>query len=200
MRNSFLTKIMAILMIAVLMTSFMVVGASAETKDAFGNITISGCDTENENTGAICTKLLAMFDDESKVQFNTDETSICKYATSVEVKGAMTTVYLSQKPTTGDIGVSIDDDGGLVVDGINGDDKSAWNQLFSRIKGIIVGITGVGTLVMIVLFIIQFMKLGASAGNPQARSQALTGVLWTGIAAALLGSVTIIVGFFYNAI
>jgi hypothetical protein len=53
---------------------------------------------------------------------------------------------------------------------------------------------------MIVLFIVQFMKLGASAGNPQARSQALTGVLWTGIAAALLGSVTIIVGFFYNAI
>ena len=92
------------------------------------------------------------------------------------------------------------DNGQLIVDGISADDTSSWNQLFSRFKGVIVGLTGVGTLVMIVLFIIQFMKLGSSAGNPQARSQALTGVLWTGVAAALLGSVTIIVGFFYNAI
>lgn len=199
MRNSFLTKIMAILMIAVLMTSFMVVGASAAV-DTEGNITISLCKTDDAKNKDVCEKLQNMFDSKSEVKYNMNQTATCKYATSVEVNGVMTTVYLSQKPTTGDIDVSIDDKGGLVVDGINGDDKSAWNQLFSRIKGIIVGITGVGTLVMIVLFIIQFMKLGASAGNPQARSQALTGVLWTGVAAALLGSVTIIVGFFYNAI
>ena len=53
---------------------------------------------------------------------------------------------------------------------------------------------------MVVFFIINFMKLGSSAGNPQARSQALTGVLWTGLAAAGLGAVSIIAGFFYNAL
>ena len=127
-------------------------------------------------------------------------TDTAKYSTSVQIDGVQRTVYLSVKPSTGDVDVSMGKDGKLEIDGISSDDTSSWNQLFSRFKGIIVALTGVGTLVTIVLFIIQFMKLGASAGNPQARSQALTGVLWTGISAALLGSVTIIVGFFYNAI
>ena len=77
---------------------------------------------------------------------------------------------------------------------------NAWNNLFARYKAFIVGISGIGAITMIVLFIVNFMKLGASAGNPQARSQALSGVLWTGLAAAGLGAATIIVGFFYNAI
>lgn len=80
------------------------------------------------------------------------------------------------------------------------DSDSVWTELFEKYRGFIVGITGVGALTMIILFIVQFLKLGASAGNPQARSQALTGVLWTGIAAAGLGSVCIITAFFYNAV
>ncbi len=78
------------------------------------------------------------------------------------------------------------------------DDKGkdgVWNRIFTEYKGIIVGITGIGTLTMVCLFIFNFMKLGQSAGNPQARSQALTGLLWTGIAAAGLGGVTLFVGF-----
>ena len=149
----------------------------------------------------ICTKLQEIYGKTSGIKYATTEDTDCPYSTSITLNNGKTvTVYLSQKPTTGDIGVQMGTDGKLEIDGITSDDTSAWNQLFSRFKGVIVGITGVGTLVMIVLFIVQFMKLGASAGNPQARSQALTGVLWTGIAAALLGSVTIIVGFFYNAI
>lgn len=82
----------------------------------------------------------------------------------------------------------------------NGGTDSAWNALFTKYRSFIVGISGIGAISMIVFFVIQFMKLGASAGNPQARSQALAGVLWTGIAAAGLGAVTIVVGFFYNSI
>ena len=151
---------------------------------------------------AVCKALAAQYPDaKADVQFSTDgPTETCTYTHSVTVNGVQRTVYLSVRPNTSDVGVSMGDNGKLEIDGISSDDTSAWNSLFGRIKGIIVGLTGVGTLAMIVLFIIQFMKLGSSAGNPQARSQALTGVLWTGVAAALLGSVTIIVGFFYNAI
>lgn len=73
--------------------------------------------------------------------------------------------------------------------------SGVWNKIFSEYKGVIVGITGIGTLTMVCLFIFNFMKLGQSAGNPQQRSMALTGLLWTGLAAAGLGGVTLFVGF-----
>lgn len=82
----------------------------------------------------------------------------------------------------------------------SGGSASAWEDFIGKYRNFITGIAGIGAVTMVVLFIIQFIKLGASAGNPQARSQALVGVLWTGIAAAGLGAVTIIVGFFYNAV
>lgn len=77
---------------------------------------------------------------------------------------------------------------------------AAWQNLITKYKGFIIGISAVAAVTMVVLFIMQFLKLGASAGNPNARSQALVGVLWTGIAAALLGAVAVITGIFYNAI
>lgn len=102
------------------------------------------------------------------------------------------------------IGVTIDDNGSLSVNiggfTSTGGSKKAWNDFILKYKGFITGVAGVGAVTMVVLFIFQFMKLGASAGNPSARSQALAGVLWTGIAAAGLGAVAIIVGFFYNAV
>jgi hypothetical protein len=92
---------------------------------------------------------------------------------------------------------------GLAVTGggfTNGGSAGAWEAFIGKYRNFITGIAGIGAVTMVVLFIVQFMKLGASAGNPQARSQALVGVLWTGIAAAGLGAVTLIVGFFYNAV
>lgn len=101
------------------------------------------------------------------------------------------------------VNVSIDSKGALKVSGggfTGGASADAWEAFIGKYKNFITGIAGIGAVTMVVLFIIQFMKLGASAGNPQARSQALVGVLWTGIAAAGLGAVTLIVGFFYNAV
>lgn len=104
----------------------------------------------------------------------------------------------------GGVSVEVDENGKLKISGnenfSNGGTSSAWNSLFTKYRTFIVGISGIGAISMIVFFVIQFMKLGASAGNPQARSQALAGVLWTGLAAAGLGAVTIVVGFFYNSI
>lgn len=193
MKTTMFKRVFAMLAVVVLLVASLCTTAFAGT--------IASC-TPGTSTAdeQLCAKLQGIYGTTSTIEFSKTETEVCKYSTSVDVGGIQTTVFLSQKPTTGDVGVQMDKNGNLVIDGISSDDTSSWNQLFSRFKGIIVGLTGVGTLVMIVLFIIQFMKLGSSAGNPQARSQALTGVLWTGVAAALLGSVTIIVGFFYNAI
>ncbi|WPS85493.1 hypothetical protein SMD22_00085 (plasmid) [Brevibacillus halotolerans] len=99
--------------------------------------------------------------------------------------------------------VTVNDQGGITIDGggfKQEEGKSSWNQIIEKYRGFIVGISGVAAITMVVIFIIQFLKLGASAGNPQARSQALIGVLWSGIAAAGLGAVSLIVGLFYNAI
>lgn len=76
---------------------------------------------------------------------------------------------------------------------------SAWNNFFSKYNSIIAGISGLAAITFVAFFIFYFLKLGASAGNPQARGQALLGLLWTGIAAAGLGAVSIIVAFFYNS-
>jgi Type IV secretion system pilin len=117
---------------------------------------------------------------------------------------AFGTPILSHANDIGSVGVTVTSDGKLTISGESafkdGASTSAWNDLIKKYRKFIVGISGIGAVSMIAFFIVQFMKLGASAGNPQARSQALGGVLWTGMAAAGLGAVTVIVGFFYNSI
>lgn len=76
----------------------------------------------------------------------------------------------------------------------------AWQRVLAQYRGVISGLAGIAAITMIVFFIINFMKLGAAAGNPQARSQALMGIIWTGLAAAGCGGVAIFVGFFYNVL
>lgn len=97
-----------------------------------------------------------------------------------------------------DFKIGIDEEGNLDV--TIADQNQGWKGIIIRYRKFIVGIAGVAAVTMVLLFIFQFIKLGQSAGNPQARSQALTGVLWTGVAAAGLGAVAIITSLFYGAI
>ena len=76
--------------------------------------------------------------------------------------------------------------------------KETWNSIFTEYKGVIIGVSGVGCLTMVLMFIILFMKLGTVAANPQERKNVVTGLLWTGLAAAGLGSVAMFVGFAHN--
>lgn len=101
-----------------------------------------------------------------------------------------------------DIDVQMGSDGSVTISGAGftaQNDGSAWTNFFTKYKTIISGVSGIAAITFIAFFIFYFMKLGATAGNPQARSQTLMGLLWTGIAAAGLGSVSIVVGFFYNS-
>ena len=122
------------------------------------------------------------------------------YDVMVSINGVSKQIWLKERPEVDNFNVNMTEEGGLNVMGIGTGDSNQWNNLFGKYRTVVVGISGVGAITMIVFFIINFMKLGSSAGNPQARSQALTGVLWTGLAAAGLGAVSIIAGFFYNAL
>lgn len=76
--------------------------------------------------------------------------------------------------------------------------ENPWVNVITKYRSFIVGISGIGAVTMVLCFIVCFIKLGSSTGNPQARQSAITGILWTGIAAAGLGAVAIITGFFAN--
>lgn len=80
------------------------------------------------------------------------------------------------------------------------DNMAAWRVLIREYRKFVVGFAGFGAVTMVLLFIKYFIKLGAVAGNPQARSEAIKGLWVTGIATALLGSVAIITSLFYTAL
>lgn len=102
----------------------------------------------------------------------------------------------------GDVNVSVDNNGKLTINGggidNNGSSASAWNNFIKKYKNFIVGISGVGAVSMILFFVMNFMKLGATAGNPNERQKVIMGLIWSGVAAAGLGAVTTFVGIFYN--
>lgn len=89
-------------------------------------------------------------------------------------------------------------EGRVVVTGVDGDDQSAWNLIYSKYRGVIVGIAGLGAITCVLAFVIFFIKMGASSGNPSERSKCLTMLLFTGAGAAGLGAVSIVFGFFWN--
>lgn len=113
------------------------------------------------------------------------------------IKNGVTT-YEPVATDINDISVEMKD-GKIELKGFgSGDQSSVWSNIFAKYKTFIAGISGVAAITMLVFFILNFMKLGASSGNPQQRQQALMGVLWTGLAAAGLGAVSIFFGFFYS--
>lgn len=70
--------------------------------------------------------------------------------------------------------VTIGNDGTVSISGAGfeaGSSTEAWKQIITKYRYFIAGISGIAAITMVVIFIFQFIKLGASAGNPQARSQ-----------------------------
>lgn len=75
---------------------------------------------------------------------------------------------------------------------------SAFAKIIDKYKGVITFVSGIGAITMIGIFIFHFMKLGSTAANPSERAKVTTGLIWSGLAAAGLGSVSLIVGVFYG--
>jgi len=107
-----------------------------------------------------------------------------------------------QSEALGDVNVSVSN-GQLNVSGGGmdySDADGAWNGFLTKYKNFISGFSGIGAISMIAFFIFNFMKLGAVSTNPSERAKVLQGLIWSGIAAAGLGAVSIIVGFFYGVL
>lgn len=73
-----------------------------------------------------------------------------------------------------------------------------WGALMESIKEVIVGVAGVSTVIAVGFFIVNFMKLGGTSAKN--RSEAISGLLYSGLATAGLGSVTLITAMFYGMI
>ena len=82
----------------------------------------------------------------------------------------------------------------------SGGGEGGFTVAITQYRTIAVAITGILTITMLIFMLIQFTKLGASGDNEMARKKAIMGILTTGIATALLGGATIIVGFFWNVL
>lgn len=91
-------------------------------------------------------------------------------------------------------------DGGDLEVGSVGSGDTDFNGILGRYKNIVVAITGFLTVTMFAMMIFMFTKLGVAGDNEMARRKAIGGILTTGIATALLGGATIVIGFFYGAI
>lgn len=78
------------------------------------------------------------------------------------------------------------------------DQNEAFHHVIERYKVIIVFFAAMATITMVGIFIFNFMKLASSASNPMERQKCITGLIISGIATGLLGSVGLFVGLFYN--
>ena len=77
---------------------------------------------------------------------------------------------------------------------IDSSDK-AKSTIIGRYKELI---TFFGGISMIAIFIKHFIELGAKASNPMERRQITSGLIWSGLAAACLGSVTFLFSIAYG--
>ena len=76
--------------------------------------------------------------------------------------------------------------------------EEAKATVIEKYKALITFIGGIITVTMVAIFIIQFLKLGTISSNPRDRKEVITGLLISGVSAALMGSITFFVGVFYG--
>ena len=91
--------------------------------------------------------------------------------------------------------------GGTVSGGLGTTNKgNILEKILDEYRDIVAFISGIGLVSMIMFFIFNFIELGNSKGNPQARQKAIVGLITSGIATAGLGAVFLIAQLFYNMI
>ena len=76
----------------------------------------------------------------------------------------------------------------------------SFTKIIDKYKTVITFVSAIGAVTMVAIFILNFMKLGTTSGNPAERSKCITALIWSGLAAAGLGSVALVVGIFYGAL
>lgn len=72
------------------------------------------------------------------------------------------------------------------------------DHVMKQVREVAQVITAICTIICFVAFLISVTRLATSAGNPQARQRALSGILVSGIALTLFGGAWVVVSFFWN--
>ena len=109
------------------------------------------------------------------------------------------------QPTGGDTGGktvdnlwdTISDDGTSVGGDLDSADVDMGTAVQTS-KKVAQAITSILTVISFVSFLFWVAKLAMSAGNPQTRRVAISGILFSGIALALFGGAWVAVSFFWN--
>jgi hypothetical protein len=65
-------------------------------------------------------------------------------------------------------------------------------------KGFIVGLSGIAMFLVLGMFIINFVTMALDTGGANKRGEKMQNILHCSLAAAGLGSITMLVGFFWN--
>ncbi len=76
--------------------------------------------------------------------------------------------------------------------------RSVANMVLVEYKGFITGLSGIATLLVLAMFVVNFISLALDGGVANKRSEKIGNILHCAIAAAGLGAVTLVVGFFWN--
>lgn len=92
---------------------------------------------------------------------------------------------------------TISDDGTSVGGDLNAADVDMGTAVQTS-KKVAQAITSILTVISFVSFLFWVSKLAMSAGNPQTRRVAISGILFSGIALALFGGAWVAVSFFWN--
>ena len=104
--------------------------------------------------------------------------------------------FISPKLNIGSTGIRFDKtQGGF---GSIDDTVGNINTVLSEYQLLITFASAIVSFIMIALFIINFMKLANTKGNPQERSKTISALIFTGVGTALAGSVTMVAQLFYN--
>lgn len=111
-----------------------------------------------------------------------------------------TTPTMAYATGINDATITISSDGKISTGGdlVSQDSGTAWTKIIDKFKKFVVGVSGIGMVLMILNFTILLLKLSTTAGNPGERQKVLMGLVWSFVAAACLGSITMFVGFFYH--
>lgn len=74
------------------------------------------------------------------------------------------------------------------------------DTVVDKSKDIARTVTSILTIISFVCLLFWVSKLAMSAGNPQSRKIALTGILFSGVSLALFGGSWVVVSFFWNVL
>lgn len=90
--------------------------------------------------------------------------------------------------------------GNADISGASDNMDSSFSRIIDKYKTLVTFVSAIGAVTMVIVFILNFMKLGTTSSNPMERSRCIGALIWSGLAAAGLGSVALIVGILYGVL